>query len=140
MTYVIRAATEDDLESLYEMAKSTGGGFTNLPSDRDALRAKLTRSAEAFAKRDDELGDDLFVFVLEDTETGMVRGTCQVMSQVGQKWPFYSYRIATQTQHSKELERTVRAELLNLVTDLEGSSEVGGLFLHPTERSGAAGR
>ena len=139
MTYVIRAATEDDLESLYEMAKSTGGGFTNLPSDRDALRAKLTRSAEAFAKRDDELGDDLFVFVLEDTETGMVRGTCQVMSQVGQKWPFYSYRIATQTQHSKELERTVRAELLNLVTDLEGSSEVGGLFLHPTERSGGKG-
>jgi arginine N-succinyltransferase len=139
VTYVIRAATEDDLESLYEMAKSTGGGFTNLPSDRDALRAKLTRSAQAFAKRDDELGDDLFVFVLEDTETGMVRGTCQVMSQVGQKWPFYSYRINTQTQHSKELERTVRAELLNLVTDLEGSSEVGGLFLHPTERSGGKG-
>ena len=75
MTYVIRAATEDDLESLYEMAKSTGGGFTNLPSDRDALRAKLTRSAEAFAKRDDELGDDLFVFVLEDSESGLVRGT-----------------------------------------------------------------
>jgi arginine N-succinyltransferase len=69
----------------------------------------------------------------------MVRGTCQVMSQVGQQMPFYSYRITTQTQHSKELGRTVRAELLSLVTDLEGSSEVGGLFLHPTERSGGKG-
>ena len=139
MTYVIRAATEGDLESLYEMAKSTGGGFTNLPPDRDALRAKLARSAKAFAPTDDEFGDDLFVFVLEDPETGMVRGTCQVMSQVGQQMPFYSYRITTQTQHSKELGRTVRAELLSLVTDLEGSSEVGGLFLHPTERSGGKG-
>ena len=139
MTYVIRAATERDLESLYEMAKSTGGGFTNLPPDRDALRGKLSRSAQAFDKHDDELGDDLFVFVLEDSESGLVRGTCQIMSQVGQKWPFYSYRLNTLTQHSKELDRTVRAELLSLVTDLEGSSEVGGLFLHPTERSGGKG-
>jgi arginine N-succinyltransferase len=139
VTYVIRTAGEADLEALYEMAKSTGGGFTNLPPDRDALGAKLARSAKAFARADDEIGDDLFVFVMEDTETGMVRGTCQVMSQVGQKWPFYSYRLNAQTQHSKELDRTVRAELLSLVTDLEGSSEVGGLFLHPTERSGGKG-
>jgi arginine N-succinyltransferase len=33
----------------------------------------------------------------------------------------------------------VRAELLSLVTDLEGSSEVGGLFLHPGERAGGLG-
>ena len=33
----------------------------------------------------------------------------------------------------------MRAELLSLVTDLEGSSEVGGLFLHPNERAGGLG-
>lgn len=139
MTYVIRPATEADLESLYEMAKGTGGGFTNLPPDRNALMAKLTRSAQAFALDSDELGDDLFVFVLENAESGEVRGTCQVFSQVGQQWPFYSYRLHTLTQHSQVLDRTVRAELLSLVTDLEGSSEVGGLFLHPGERSGGKG-
>ncbi|MXO58293.1 arginine N-succinyltransferase [Altererythrobacter salegens] len=139
MTFVIRAAGEDDLEAIYEMAKSTGGGFTNLPPDRAALTAKLQRSAKSFARTDDELGDDLFVFMLENTKTDEARGSCQVMSQVGQHWPFYSYRITTQTQHSEELDRTVRAELLSLVTDLEGSSEVGGLFLHPSERSGGKG-
>ena len=139
MTYVIRPATEADLESLYEMAKGTGGGFTNLPPDRNALMAKLTRSAEAFGHDTDELGDDLFVFVLENAEAGEVRGTCQVFSQVGQQWPFYSYRLHTLTQHSQELGKTVRAELLSLVTDLEGSTEVGGLFLHPGERSGGKG-
>lgn len=139
MTFRLRAAHSDDIEPLYEMAKLTGGGFTNLPADRAALGRKLERAATAFARDDDQLGDDQFVLVLENTETGHVRGTCQLMSMVGQQWPFYSYRKTVLTQHSQELDRTVRAEMLSLVTDLEGSSEVGGLFLHPNERAGGLG-
>jgi len=139
VTYRLRAARPADLEALYEMAKLTGGGFTNLPPDRAALRTKLERAEAAFAKDDETLADELFVLVLENARTGAVRGTCQLMSQVGQRWPFYSYRLNTLTQYSQELDRTVRAELLSLVTDLEGSSEVGGLFLHPSERAGGLG-
>ncbi|MEL7729520.1 arginine N-succinyltransferase [Citromicrobium bathyomarinum] len=139
MSFIIRPSREDDLEHLYEMAKLTGGGFTNLPADRDALAGKLATSAKAFANKGDELVDETFVLVLENTETGAVRGTCQLMTQVGQRWPFYSYRLNTLTQYSQELDRTVRAELLHLVTDLEGCSEVGGLFLHPNERAGGLG-
>jgi arginine N-succinyltransferase len=139
LTFRLRAAHPDDIEPLYEMAKLTGGGFTNLPADRNALEAKLARADAAFSNTGDDLGDEQFVLVLEDSETGAVRGTCQMMTQVGQRWPFYSYRLTTLTQHSQELERTVRADLLSLVTDLEGSSEVGGLFLHPGERAGGLG-
>ncbi|QIG54991.1 arginine N-succinyltransferase [Altererythrobacter sp. BO-6] len=139
MTFRLRAARADDLEPLYEMAKLTGGGFTNLPPDRKALGAKLERASTAFANDGDELADEQFVLVLENAETGAIRGTCQLMSKVGQRWPFYSYRLNTLTQYSQELDRTVRAELLSLVTDLEGSSEVGGLFLHPNERAGGLG-
>ena len=139
MTFRLRAAHISDLEHLYEMAKLTGGGFTNLPADRDALTKKLERADKAFSRTEDTLGDDVFTLVLENTETGQVRGTCQLFTQVGQQWPFYSYRLNTLTQHSQELDRTVRAELLSLVTDLEGSSEVGGLFLHPGERAGGLG-
>ncbi|MBD3728850.1 MAG: arginine N-succinyltransferase [Sphingomonadales bacterium] len=139
MTFVLRAARPEHLEHLYEMAKLTGGGFTNLPPDRKALGRKLERAAEAFARDEDTVADEQFVLVLENTQNRTVRGTCQLMTQVGQQWPFYSYRLTTLTQHSKELDRTVRAEMLNLVTDLEGSSEVGGLFLHPNERAGGLG-
>jgi len=139
MTFRLRAARAADLEHLYEMAKLTGGGFTNLPPDRAALRNKLERAEASFASDTDTLVDELFVLVLEDARTGAVRGTCQLMTQVGQRWPFYSYRLNTLTQYSQELDRTVRAELLSLVTDLEGSSEVGGLFLHPNERAGGLG-
>lgn len=139
MTFRIRAASAKDLQPLYEMAKLTGGGFTNLPPDRKALSAKLERSAAAYARREDDVGDDLFVTVLENAETGEVRGTAQMFTRVGETWPFYSYRMTSLTQHSKELNRTFRAEMLSLVTDLEGSSEVGGLFLHPSERAGGLG-
>ena len=139
MSFRLRAARPSDLEHLYEMAKLTGGGFTNLPPDRKALSHKLERAAEAFANEGSELCDELFVLVLENAQTGAVRGTCQLMTKVGQRWPFYSYRCNTLTQYSQELDRTVRAELLTLVTDLEGSSEVGGLFLHPNERAGGLG-
>ncbi|MBY0618320.1 arginine N-succinyltransferase [Sphingomonas ursincola] len=139
MSFVIRAATPDDLQAIYEMAKLTGGGFTNLPADRKSLEGKIERSTACFARADDDLRDELFVLVLENTETGEIRGTCQLLTQVGQKWPFYSYRLSTLTQHSAELGRTFRAEILSLVTDLEGSSEVGGLFLHPNERAGGLG-
>nr|WP_137677874.1 arginine N-succinyltransferase [Parerythrobacter lutipelagi] len=139
MTFRLRAARASDLEPLYEMAKLTGGGFTNLPADRKALGSKLDRAEQAFARDDEKLGDDQFVLVLENAETGAVRGTCQLFTQVGQQWPFYSYRLSTLSQHSQELDRTVRAEILGLTTDLEGASEVGGLFLHPNERAGGLG-
>ncbi|MBS0480250.1 MAG: arginine N-succinyltransferase, partial [Proteobacteria bacterium] len=139
MSFRIRAASDGDLDHLYEMAKLTGGGFTNLPADRRALKKRLAVSSAAFGRESEELGDDVFVLMLENVETGEVRGTCQMFSQVGTSHPFYSYRMGTLTQQSEELGRTFRAEMLSLTTDLEGSSEVGGLFLHPGERAGGLG-
>ncbi len=139
MSFRIRAARVDDLQHLYEMAKLTGGGFTNLPADRDSLTQKLERSERAYQNDSNEHGDDLFVMVLENVETGAVRGTSQLFTKVGQTWPFYSYRLSTLSQTSKELDRTFSAQMLSLVTDLEGASEVGGLFLHPGERAGGLG-
>jgi len=139
VTFVVRIATASDLQALYEMAKLTGGGFTNLPPERAVLARKLERSELACTLQPNGLADELFVLVLEDAETGEVRGTAQIFTQIGQAAPFYSYRLTTYTPHSRDLTRSVRAELLSLVTDLEGSSEVGGLFLHPGERAGGLG-
>ena len=68
--------------------------------------------------------------MLEDRATGRVGGTAQIFSSIGEHAPFYSYRLGMLSQASRALGRTFRAEMLTLTTDLEGSSEVGGLFLH----------
>ena len=139
MSFRIRAARHSDLRAFYNLAKLTGGGFTNLPAEKATLQAKLDKSAAGFARPGETPGDDLYVFVLENCETGQIRGTCQVFGAVGTDRPFYSYLISTLTQKSNELGKTFRNQLLNLTTDLEGSSEVGGLFLHPHERAGGLG-
>ena len=139
MTFRIRPASGDDYRAMYQMAKLTGGGFTNLPADRATLVGKLARSEKSFSRKEDTQGGDLYVFVLEDPKSRKIRGTCQVFGQVGVQQPFYSYHLSTLTQTSPELGKTFRNQRLSLTTDLEGSSEVGGLFLHPEMRAGGWG-
>jgi arginine N-succinyltransferase len=139
MSCRIRAARKSDLRAFYNLAKLTGGGFTNLPAEKSTLEAKLERSAAGFGRDGDSPGDDLYIFMLEKVANKQIVGTCQVFGSVGVEYPFYSYLISTLTQKSAELGRTFRNQTLTLTTDLEGASEVGGLFLHPQERAGGLG-
>ena len=139
MSFRVRPARPDDFKAIYEMAKLTGGGFTNLPPDRDTLVRKLDRSDKSFARKEDSQAGDLYMFVLENPNKRQIRGTCQIFGQVGVVQPFYSYHLSTLTQASPELGKTFRNQTLTLTTDLEGSSEVGGLFLHPKLRAGGWG-
>ena len=139
MNFRVRPARGEDFRAIYQMAKLTGGGFTNLPADRETLVKKLARSDKSFARKGDEQAGDLYMFVLEELKTRKIRGTCQVFGKVGVVQPFYSYHLSTLTQSSPELGKTFHNQMLSLTTDLEGSSEVGGLFLHPEVRAGGWG-
>jgi arginine N-succinyltransferase len=139
MSFRVRPATGDDFRAIYQMAKLTGGGFTNLPPERQTLVGKLDRSDKSFSRKQDSQTGDLYMFVLEDPKARKIRGTCQIFGQVGVTQPFYSYHLSTLTQTSPELGKTFRNQRLSLTTDLEGSSEVGGLFLHPEMRAGGLG-
>lgn len=140
MTLVVRPVRADDADALFRMAEGTGVGFTNLPADRPTLAGKIERAITAFARSDDTPADEVFLFVLEGTANAAVCGTCQIFSRIGSTWPFYSYRIGVLTQFSKELARTIRVETLTLCTDLDGATEVGGLFLDPAARSAGIGK
>ncbi|MEN3973241.1 arginine N-succinyltransferase [Sphingomicrobium sp. XHP0235] len=139
MSYVLRAADIEDLDALYDLSKLTGGGFTNLPADRGVLAERLAKSDASFERQGEKPADDLYIFMLEECSTGAIRGTCQIFGKVGTEQPFYSYRLSTLTQKSSELNTIFRNRMLSIVTDLESSSEVGGLFLHPAARAGGLG-
>jgi arginine N-succinyltransferase len=139
VSFKVRPARAGDFDAMYDMASATGGGFTNLPIDKDALAGKLEQSAAAFARPEEAPGGDVFVFMLENAETGAVAGTCQVFTRVGRKHPFYSYRITRLTKTSPGLSRTFDTEVLTLCTDFNNCSEVGGLFLRKEARSGGLG-
>lgn len=140
MSWRVRAARSADLPALFDLAMLTGGGFTNLPADTDALAERLALSDASFARDLDTPVDELYILLLEQQSTGRIGGCGMVFSRIGARWPFYSYKIGVLSQTSTALGRTFSLPFLNLVTDHDGASEVGGLFLHPDLRTGGLGR
>jgi arginine N-succinyltransferase len=137
---VVRPARADDLDALYALAVQTGGGFTNLPPDRAALDKRLQKSLASFADPVQAPRDQMYLLMLEETASGKVIGTANLFSRLGTEWPFYSFRISRVTQTSMLMNKTLTSEVLNLVNDFDGATEVGGLFLDPAWRKGGAGR
>jgi arginine N-succinyltransferase len=136
----VRPARIDDLPAILALAQITGGGFTNLPADETALAKRLAWSDASFARVEETPEDELYLLLLEEVATGRIGGTAMIFSRIGACQPFYSYKLCTLTQTSRELGRTFRIPFLSLTSDFDGASEVGGLFLHPDLRTGGLGR
>jgi len=136
----VRPAQTKDLPSILALAQLTGGGFTNLPADEASLARRLAWSDVSFARAADAPDDELYLLLLEEVATGRIGGTAMIFSRIGACQPFYSYKLCTLTQTSRELGRTFRIPFLSLTSDFDGASEVGGLFLHPDLRTGGLGR
>ncbi len=136
----VRAARGEDLPAILDLARRTGGGFTNLPADAAALARRLDWSGRSFARDQDVPHNELYLLVLEDVASTRIAGTAMLFSRVGSEWPFYSYKLCTLKQTSRELGRNFSTQFLSLTSDFDGASEVGGLFLHPDCRSGGLGR
>ncbi len=137
---VVRPVAASDLDSLFDLAENAGSGLTTLPPSRDLLSERIAKSVESFAKQVTEPGDEYYFLVLEDTEAGKVVGTSGIFATVGLTQPFYSYRIMKLTQVSQTPEMRVDIELLQLVNDYAGNSELATLYLHPDYRKDGNGR
>jgi arginine N-succinyltransferase len=131
-------ARMDDLDALLGLAALSGGGMTNLPHDRDALHDRLAWSERSIDAQINGPEDEFYMLALEDG-TGRVIGTASIFSRIGVRWPFYSYKVARVTHVSRGLDRMFSTNVLHLVNDFDGATEVAGLFLHPDARTGGIG-
>lgn len=134
----VRPVHAQDLDALLELASLTGGGMTNFPADRETLAEKIAWSEASLAAEIDRPEDEFYLLVLQ-TADGRVIGTASLFSRLGARWPFYSYKLSRVTHVSRDLGRTFSTQVLHLVNDFDGASEVGGLFLHPEARTGGLG-
>ncbi|WP_258240989.1 arginine N-succinyltransferase [Pseudidiomarina homiensis] len=138
---VVRPITPQDYAALYTCAVESGYGFTSLPVDEGLLKRRIARAQEAFARDHvSEPGEEGYLFVMEDTETGEVVGCSGIEAAVGLTEAFYHYRLGKVVHHSKSLDVYNALETLTLCNDYTGVSELCTLFLREPFRKNQNGR
>lgn len=136
----VRAARKNDIDAFVSLAKAAGAGFTSLAVGRDDLAMRLEKSEAAFATPSPGEGELTYQMMLEDTESGEILGCSAVKSAVGVSKPYYDFKIITLAQSSKEADRRFDMDVMILVNDFAGCSEVGTLFVGEGARGRGAGR
>lgn len=134
----MRPIRETDFEAVHALAEKSGGGMTNLPSDRAALRARIYHAVESFGKDAKTPGGEVYTIVLE--KDGAVLGLSAVFSAIGLQSGFVNYRINREFYSSAELGKRIVRRVLIPTHDFTGASEVGSLFLSPDARGGGFGK
>jgi arginine N-succinyltransferase len=137
---IIRPVRPADIDTLENLAKSAKIGLTTLPPDRNPLEKKIVASQKAFEGDRKEPGNDHYLFVLEDSQTGTVVGTAGIVAAVGVSEAFYSYRVGTEVHACRELGVYTKMSTLYLSNDYTGCTEIGSLFLNPDYRKDKNGK
>jgi len=137
---IVRPIKKDDLKSLYQIAVDSGHGFTSLPVNEQLLQQRINKAEESFAKDVSQPGNEGYLFVMEDTETGAVVGTSGIEAAVGLDDAFYHYHLGKVVHSSRELNIYNTVETLSLCNDYTGASEICTLFLSDSHRKNNNGR
>lgn len=137
---VIRPITSSDYPALHDIAVESGIGFTSLPVNENLLRSKIERSVSSFTSAVEQPGNQGYLFVMEDTETGEVVGTSGIEATVGLDDAFYHYHLGKVVHASRELKVHNTVDILTLCNDYTGVSEICTLFLRESARKGSNGR
>jgi len=135
---VWRPIRDTDLDDLVALARCASFGLTTLPPERDVLESRIAASVEAFARRAGKPGDETYLFGLEDE--GEVIGLSGIVAKVGGFDPWYAYRRRTQVHRSETLMVEKTLDILELVREHSGPTEIGSLFAHPNRRRRGIGR
>ncbi len=136
---IIRPVTAEDYPALRKIAAMTGTGFTSLQDDDAQVQRKLDWALQSFAQPEAQ-AENLFLFALEDSETGDIAGFCGIESAVGLSDPWYNYRVGIRVHASRELGVYNKMTTLTISNDHTGYSELCTLFLLPEYRKDGNGQ
>ncbi|KGJ87838.1 arginine N-succinyltransferase [Thalassotalea sp. ND16A] len=137
---IIRPIRSSDYDVLHQIAVESGHGFTSLPVNEELLVSRINRATKSFHTPVETCGDEGYLFVMEDLETGEVVGTSGIEAAVGLNDAFYHYHIGKVVHSSRELNIYNNVEILSLNNDYTGTSELCTLYLRDNYRVNNNGR
>ncbi|ACR28185.1 arginine/ornithine succinyltransferase subunit alpha [Burkholderia glumae] len=134
----VRPGRLADLDALAQMARTARPVLHSLPHDRRALEARVALSEDSFRADADFPGEEFYLFVLEDSETGRLLGTASIVAAAGYSEPFYAFRNDALIHASRELHVNRRIHALTMSHELTGKSRLAGFYVDPALRGDAA--
>jgi len=137
---VTRPANASDLDALIRLAKKAGPGFTSLAIGEAALEAKLHKSIRTFTKDKERKPNQNYLLMVEDLESNTVVGLSGIKALIGEQDPYFNFRILNIAQKSAVTDKRFDMEVLLLVNEYAGATEVGSLFVDESMRGTGAGR
>lgn len=137
---LIRSAGPQDLDSLLQLSALLPPGMTSMPFDRPTWVKKLELVQESLSETPRTDTESVYLLVMEEPESGKIVGTAGIVAGVGLTRPFYNYKLSKDMKASEALGIRVISNLLNLVNDFTGETELISLFLMPEYRSRFGGQ
>ncbi|MDD9890055.1 MAG: arginine N-succinyltransferase [Gammaproteobacteria bacterium] len=137
---LIRTATKNDLSSLLKLSAMLPPGMTSMPFDKNTWEKKLDLLEDSLEKEKSTDLESVYLLVLEDPEKKEIVGTAGIVAGVGLTRPFYNYKLSKESKFSEALDIRVTSNLLNLVNDFTGETELISLFLMPDYRRNGIGQ
>ncbi|BDC38710.1 arginine/ornithine succinyltransferase subunit alpha [Paraburkholderia terrae] len=134
----VRPGRLADLDALQQMARTAQPVLHSLPHDRRALEARVALSEDSFRAEVDFPGEEFYLFVLEDSETGKLHGTSSIVAAAGYSEPFYVFRNDALIHASRELHVNRKIHALTMSHELTGKSRLAGFYIDPAMRGDAA--
>ncbi|MBI2785229.1 MAG: arginine N-succinyltransferase [Legionella longbeachae] len=131
---LFRSAQNSDLDAIFHLAEESGFGITTLPKNKDLLKKRLYWSTDSFKKNVKQPDKEYYLFVLENQRNKEIIGVSAIESRTGHETPFYSYKVSKRTRICRSLNIRSDYEVLSLVNDNQGRSEICTLFLDPNHR------
>ncbi|MGE3142112.1 MAG: arginine N-succinyltransferase [Hyphomonadaceae bacterium] len=139
-TYLIRTAGPGDFEVFKQLRALAGPGFTSLMVDDAGLKARLEKAAHSFAADVSAPGDERYLLVMDEIGGQAGAGCVGVKACVGESPPFFNFRVLKIAQASAAAQRRFDLDVLILVNEFAGCSEVGSLFVRAEHRAHGVGR
>jgi len=136
---IIRYIEPKDVNDLYLLAQKAGFGLTSLQPNMEKLAARIERACKTVAGELPK-ADQVYLFVLEDSELNKVVGVCGIEVALGLKEPWYNFHVGTQVHASEPLSVYKALPTLYLSNDHTNCSELCTLFLDPDYRLNKNGK
>ncbi|MEQ1066140.1 arginine N-succinyltransferase [Acinetobacter sp. XH1741] len=136
---IIRYIEPKDVNDLYLLAQKAGFGLTSLQPNMEKLAARIERACKTVGGELPK-ADQVYLFVLEDTELNKVVGVCGIEVALGLKEPWYNFHVGTQVHASEPLSVYKALPTLYLSNDHTNCSELCTLFLDPDYRLNKNGK